>query len=219
MHSATRMRQTICALSLLVAACGGAVTDDLGKKDAGEGTDSGSLDSSSGADASVRVPLKHRATATACPTARGSMNGTWGDAGNLGDCSSDSDCTAGTNGRCIPGFGGAFHLQCSYDECSNDTMCPGTVCVCRADATSSNPNVCGSSASNCRVDADCGPSGFCSPTESSNQFCYGEALTYACHTPADECVDDSDCGADGSCNYDPSAAHWKCGSLCLPPPP
>ena len=91
--------------------------------------------------------------------------------------------------------------------------------MCRPDSTSSDVNFCGSNKSNCRVDADCGAGGYCSPSESSDTFCFSEDSAYFCHTSSDECIDDSDCGQDGSCNYDPSAKHWKCGTLCSPPPP
>jgi hypothetical protein len=116
-------------------------------------------------------------------------------------------------------MGGAFTLQCSYDQCGSDGDCGGTVCVCREDSNSTAPNVCGETTSNCRVDADCGAGGYCSPSESADTFCFSPSLTYFCHTPSDACIDDADCGADGSCNYDVSSKHWKCGSICAPPPP
>jgi len=200
-------------LAIAVAACGGTVATggDAGK-DAG-------ADAALG-DASLRVPKNHRPADVTCPSGRGTEDGQFGDSGVLGSCSRDSDCTQGTNGRCLPNIGGAFILSCSYDTCASDVDCPGTVCVCRSSTTDVAPNVCGSSKSNCRIDSDCGPNGFCSPTESADVFCFSTDLVYACHTAQDECVDDSDCPAsDPSCNYDPSVSHWKCGSLCSPPPP
>jgi hypothetical protein len=201
--------KTVPILALVLVACGG--TTNQNGNDAG--TDAAN-------DAAGRVPKNHRAAVTTCPSARGSEESQIPDAGtNLGSCSKDSDCTQGTNGRCTWSTGGAHILSCTYDLCSSDSDCSGTVCVCRPDPTSTAVNFCGSNKSNCRVDADCGAGGYCSPSESSDTFCYSADSAYFCHTAADECIDDADCGADGSCNFDPTAKHWKCGSLCSPPPP
>jgi hypothetical protein len=209
------MRWIFGALVLFACACGG--TTDNG--DAGNKKDAAGTDVEIG-DASARVPLNHRPASVTCPTGRGTEDGQWGDAGGPpGTCSRDSDCTAGTNGRCIVSGFGAQQLACSYDACASDTDCAGTACVCRSSATDTRPNVCGSSQSDCRVDSDCGPNGYCSPTESSGSYCYGTLTMFACHTPQDECIDDADCVAEGACNYDTTLKRWKCGHLCAPPPP
>jgi hypothetical protein len=212
------MKKTLSLLAFAIVACGGSTIDNTG--DAGGDGSSNKDSSTTGADGGGRVPKNHRAAVTTCPSARGSEESQIPDAGGqLGSCSKDSDCTQGTNGRCTWSNGGAHVLSCTYDQCSSDSDCSGTVCVCRPDGTSSDINFCGSSKSNCRVDADCGAGGYCSPSESSDTFCFSEDSAYFCHTSSDECIDDADCGADGSCNYDPSVKHWKCGSLCSPPPP
>ena len=205
------MTKTLSILALVLVACGGTTIDN-------QNTDAGA--DSAKDSANNRVPLRHRASATTCPAGRGSEESQIPDAGgNLGSCSSDSDCTQGTNGRCTWSNGGAHILSCTYDQCGADSDCTGTVCVCRADSSSTDVNFCGSSKSGCRVDADCGAGGYCSPSESSDTFCFSADSAYFCHTSSDECIDDADCGADGSCNFDPTAKHWKCGSLCSPPPP
>jgi hypothetical protein len=213
---ASMKKLSIFALALI--ACGGTTVDNT--QDAGgDGSNNNNKDSATGADGGGRVPKNHRATATACPSGRGSEESQIPDAGQLGSCAKDSDCTQGTNGRCTWSNGGAHVLSCTYDQCASDSDCSGTVCVCRPDATSTDQNFCGSSKSNCRVDADCGAGGFCSPSESSDTFCFSADSAYYCHTSSDECIDDSDCGNPGSCNYDTTAKHWKCGSICAPPPP
>jgi hypothetical protein len=211
--------QNLLWLASLAAcvACGGTTVDNT-TTDGGDGGSNGKDSSALGDATSGRVPKNHRATAVACPTGRGTENGQFGDSGVPGSCAQDSDCTSGTNGRCVPNMGGAFYLTCSYDQCATDGDCAGTACVCRPDATSVVANVCASSKSQCRLDSDCGAGGYCSPSESSDVFCFSPDLDYFCHTPADECIDDTDC-ANGGCNYDPSVKHWKCGSLCAPPPP
>jgi hypothetical protein len=202
--------KTLRILALALVACGGTTIDQSG--------DAGGDASNVKSDASTHAPKNHRATAIACPSGRGSEDPQYVDSGVPGDCFQDSDCTNGKNGRCTPSMGGAFTLQCSYDQCGSDGDCGGTVCVCREDSSSTAPNVCGSTKSNCRVDADCGSGGYCSPSESSDTFCFSASLTYFCHTSSDECIDDTDC-TNGSCNYDTSSKHWKCGSICAPPPP
>jgi len=204
-------------VAVALTACGGAVegsNGDAGASDA-SAKDS-SLPDGEGIDAHLaRIPKVHRPSAMTCPSARG----TEGDAGLPGDCTKDSDCTMGTNGRCVGGGGGPPHVTCSYDTCSTDTDCAGGVCVCRSGPTDVAPNFCGSSKSNCRVDADCGPGGYCSPSESSDAVCYQTLSAYFCHTAQDECTDDTDCTMGTPCSFDPGAAHWKCETLCLPPPP
>lgn len=218
------MRITLaCALASLLAACGGSTVDvnttggDGGATDASKDS---SLTDGGNTDGHVnRIPKVHRAMGEVCPSMRGSQDGMWGDGGAPGDCTRDSDCTMGKNGRCLPGFGGPFHLSCSYDSCATDADCMNAACICRSSGTDTGPNFCGSSKSNCRVDADCGAGGYCSPSQSSDAFCFSALSAYFCHTPQDECTDDSDCGMNQPCSYDPTAMHWKCEMLCSPPPP
>jgi hypothetical protein len=176
---------------------------------------------SSKPDASTRVPLDHRATAVACPSARGSGPPTQPYPQKQSNgCSSDSDCTAGKNGRCFPSEPLVSGGGCSYDECFVDSDCATkTPCACRASSTDNAANVC-DPGGNCAVDSDCGPNGYCSPSVSA---CGGPA-PYFCHTPADECIDDSDCPPATSTGCETTAfcafdtQRWSCTQLtCCPP--
>jgi len=170
-----------------------------------------------------RVPALHRATATpACPAQRGPG---FLPACNLGDawappCLHDSDCSGGTNGRCVhPDLTNlACSVVCSYDECSIDTDCPAhEPCECRGSATDRAANIC-LSGSGCRVDADCGAGGhlgYCSPSAGYGAF--GCGIAYFCHTKADTCVNDGECNA-GTCQYDSTAGYWHCGGPACSPP-
>ncbi len=172
------------------------------------------------ADAAVRVPLYHRATASDCPADRGAGPPTQPYPQNESHgCASDSDCTAGPNGRCFPNEGLVGPGGCSYDACSNDSACGATTpCVCRASATDNTANVC-DTGGNCAVDSDCGPNGYCSPSASSCGL-----APYFCHTRFDECIDDSDCPSPdpascasySSCAFDSQV--WVCTQFvcCLP---
>jgi len=244
------MRYGLLGLGVLVlSACGGiASSNNLTANDGGTAHPkdaSGTRDGSSSPDASsaldsstnpldgstnppdgnttcgsTRVPVNHRPTAIACPTARGMGVTTIGgpDASFPGICRQDSDCTMGKDGRCLPRGFGADVNECSYDQCYADSDCSGSVaCVCRSSPTDTAPNLCGTG-SDCRVDSDCGPCGFCSPSQSKSNFCGQPDTTYFCHTSGDGCLDDKDCKG-SSCNYDPTTSHWSCGYQCAPPPP
>ena len=202
-------------------------------------------DGGSGDAKTKRAPEHHRPISAACPTERGPglprLEGCAPDGGGLSPtCWQDSDCTAGTNGRCLNARFACMSV-CSYDACNTDADCPSKVpCVCRASAADLAANVC-VTASNCAVDADCGPDGFCSPSV-VNDFCDCPATSlcldstacyagntkvpcacgdscghgYYCHTPSDTCLDDSDCDG-GTCNYDRLDKRWTC-SICWPIP-
>lgn len=207
------------------------------------------------AASTARAPEYRRATPVACPMDRGP--GTFSlnlptDAGSPfapqpcaqdadaslaeGQCVTDSDCTAGLNGRCVVGFY-SCHGWCSYDDCISDSDCPGHVpCECRTSGSDSTANACLTS-SNCSVDSDCGPGGYCSPSMldstcdrqcvmvcSAETQCFAGGTpvpcycsstcprAYFCHTACDTCVDDSDCDAGpGSC-----AQGYIGGWNCLP---
>lgn len=144
------------------------------------------------------VPTDHRSEAVACSQERAP-----GSASVVGDCTEDSECTDGMNGRCIsPNVVGPLGRSgCSYDTCFGDSDCRAKPCRCRQSATSSAPNYCLTD-SNCQLDSDCGPGGFCSPsllnvdssiagTASSGSGL--AAFGYFCHTPQDLCLNDSDC--------------------------
>ena len=125
-------------------------------------------------------------------------------------CVQDSNCTAGTNGRCLTRNLGGLAL-CSYDECFSDADCPANIpCKCRDSASSSAPNYC-LAGSDCRVDSDCGPGNFCSPSPAWLD------APYYCHTASDTCMDDSDCMPLKSCAFDEQNGYWSC--VVLPPPP
>ncbi len=196
----------------LVAAlgCGGATT--LGGGDAAiDAQDNDALAGDASVDAAV---MNHRATATPCPQARGP-----GDPAPQAtiECTTDSECDAGVNGRCLPPWGGAFMNHCSYDTCFQDSQCaPGQVCWCRASGTDNAPNFCTSG--NCQVDSDCA-TGACSPSPATMvSQC---TVAYYCHTPLDQCTNDSDCASGtsgGLCAYDVTNKRWACSNTCPPPP-
>jgi hypothetical protein len=167
------------------------------------------------------VPSSHRPEPVSCPSQRGP--GPSGQPYSHNSCASDSDCTAGTNGRCFPGAGLAGAGGCSYDQCDVDSDCgTKTPCDCRSSPSDNAANVC-AQGSNCAVDSDCGPGGYCSAAPG----CGGAPTQYFCHTASDTCVNDSDCppvsaGAGCAtstvCGYDGQAQRWACSQLtCCPP--
>jgi hypothetical protein len=145
----------------------------------------------------------------ACPEERGP-----GHAPVVRDCTEDSECTEGLNGRCISPnvLGPLGGSGCSYDTCFSDSDCSENVpCQCRRSAEDSFPNYC-VTGSNCRLDSDCGPGGFCSPSLLDiDSSIYGGAAEfgYFCHTPEDECRNHSDC-AEAPCEL-PSCGSTACG--------
>jgi hypothetical protein len=172
---------------------------------------------------SARVPTDHRAAPLpACSHSRAasptSPDGTCAtaDAGICpgSQCSQDSQCLSGTNGRCLQS-GPIPGLACDYDTCFSDSDCAlGSVCQCRGPSDGLNANYC-TKQSNCQVDADCGVNGYCSPSQ-AHEWC---RTFYACHTPDDQCLNDSDCPAGTHCDYDEAAKHWVCDNRCGPVPP
>jgi hypothetical protein len=233
-----RLIYTVVSLSLLAAACEGK-----------------SLTSPASDAQSARVPLNHRASGISCPAQRAPGSPASDPCTNDGElsvatlggaaCTSDSDCTAGSNGRCNP-VGAPIAIcgaTCTYDACASDSDCPDNqACDCRPSASASSANSC-LTGGNCRVDSDCGSAGYCSPSQVNNFcFCPSPALcadgggvcydgnqqvscacgdscghSYFCHTKSDRCVDDSDCDAGQTCNYDTVNARWDCGT-CWPVP-
>ena len=173
----------------------------------------------SGGD-STTVPTDHRTEDVACPEERGP-----GSANVVRDCTQDSDCTEGMNGRCIsPNVlgpsGGSF---CSYDTCFSDSDCSmNEPCRCRQSAADTAPNYC-VAGSNCRIDSDCGPEGFCSPSllDIDSSISGGPAeFGYFCHTPRDRCLNHSDCDPSAcgqslacvsmACGYSLESNRWDC---------
>ena len=185
------------------------------------------------------VPLQHRSTSLPCPSQRGpapqdctagACTGQPYPGGIVSlNCSSDSECAAGVNGRCfppkVPGWAGG----CSYDECFNDSSCGlRTPCVCRTSSTDNSANIC-DVGGNCAVDADCGPGGYCSPSmescTSTNPDITPEASNgpnpYYCHTASDICINDSDCSPPDTtippaitvCAYSAQNARWECTNI------
>ncbi len=180
-----------------------------------------------------RIPKRHRAESHPCPPGRGPGSFTNfcnldldagvppGEAG----CTLDSQCTAGTAGRCLTIWGplppGCLGC-CSYDQCLSDADCTENApCECRTSDSAEDPNFC-ASGGNCRIDADCGPGGYCSPSEIGELCaCVGSRPCgehgYFCHTPNDTCVDDEDCNVGERCSYVMLGQSWAC-AVCLPPP-
>jgi hypothetical protein len=208
------------ALAAMLSACGNTVTP-------GDGGEAGVSDVAQFTDQSTvvdngppRVPMQHRPTAMMCPTDRpaGSCPFT-SDAGSAGTCVSDSQCSMGTNGRCVQEVRLAS-CSCSYDQCNNDSECSmGGPCACRQTTRSARGgNVC--LLGNCRTDADCGAGGYCSPSLDFGCGSFVGVTGFYCHTAADACVDDADCeGRDGGglggppfCGYSPAVGHWACAS-------
>jgi hypothetical protein len=171
---------------------------------------------------SIRVPTVHRMTGATCSAERGpGFICADGPVTGPAQCASDSNCTAGMNGRCSSPEGPlpACTPFCSYDQCQSDADCPAHApCECRDSPVSPEANLC-VTGGNCAVDADCGPVGYCSPG-SLEGLC--DHPLYFCHTPQDTCTDDRDCppmptGVAQTCNYDAQAGHFACGFPCFLP--
>jgi hypothetical protein len=221
------------------------VAGQCGRKSTGPSTDASATGAPTEAGATAhdgeprRPPEYHRVSASACTAQRGAGTTIAGQCvgGALVTCTQDSDCTAGTNGRCLESAGPACDLYCSYDACSTDADCASNeVCDCRASPSSSDPNVC--VPADCHTDAECGSSGFCSPSLARGWCaCAAAALcgpsdgtcspgpcecgdscrhAYTCHAADDSCVDDSDCNG-APCAYDELAHRWTCHGSCIGP--
>lgn len=166
------------------------------------------------------LPLSHRPTASCCPVTRPAGTTCEPDAAVApAACFTDSDCTQGTNGRCLalprlvpPGGGlgpsGGCNSWCTYDECFSDSDCPGHVpCDCRSIQFGANVCVTGS---RCAVDSDCGNGGYCTRDNQS----------YYCHRPGDLCFNASDCppAEFGSrCTFQTTTGQWACVPNPTPP--
>jgi hypothetical protein len=181
------------------------------------------------------IPIHHRQAGVACPQERapGSVFVNTCSSVFAGQCTQDTDCTAGMNGRCLPNMRLSCAGQCDYDTCFGDSDCPASQpCACRQSASDSAANSC-LNGSNCRIDADCGPCGFCSPTPISLCVCTSQAFCnppdphascgdscghgYFCHTPQDTCLEDSDCTGHDTCNFDLPSQTWAC-TWCMAVP-
>lgn len=186
----------------------------------GSGSSSGGSSSSSGGSSSssgsARTPVNHRPNDMQCQTTPAPGNCQF--TGQGAPCTMDSQCTAGTDGRCVMLGGPVVSCQCTYDACMHDGDCAtGSTCVCHGSPyVGGEGNTC--VAGNCRVDADCGPSGYCSPAYDTMSC--GGLLGYFCHTAGDQCVDDADCQDAGTydyCTYSQTASRWQCGAAQLCP--
>ncbi len=174
--------------------------------------DSGGADArdSSTPDASGKVPVYHRPDDSQCsqPAPAGNCPIMGGNA----MCTMDTQCTMGTNGRCIESGGGALFCLCTYDTCTHDTDCPmNELCACHGSPFFSAGNTC--TAGNCRVDSDCGAQGYCSPSHGGMNC--GGLTGYYCHTASDTCVNDSDCAPGMGmgpqvCGWSSTDNRWEC---------
>jgi len=205
-------------VGLLLAAfafhCGSSAPGGAGQNDGGGHGDTGP-------GPNLPPPTNHRPIADACATTRppGVNQDAGTDAGFPGGCDNDSQCTQGTNGRCLPPQGNGAGDYCSYDQCATDNDC-GAGKVCQCGATTPPYGRLGNSCvpGNCRTDSDCGPGGFCSPTEATSCGSRSGVVGYYCHTPDDACNNDSDCtdagmgvsSAGGYCAWQPMVSHWQC---------
>jgi hypothetical protein len=230
---------------LALSACGGSTTDLSTGSDASTGTDSATdgggirdvnlnledgldghlpdvittpdvtqTDSGWQPDSGGGVPIYHRPNGSQClqPAPAGDCQLPQGF-----QCTNDSQCTQGTNGRCIETSGGALTCLCTYDTCMQDTDCqPGQLCVCHGSGfTGGAGNTC--MTGNCRVDSDCGPNGYCSPSHGTSGC--GGVTGYYCHTAADTCTNDSDCSGAGIevCAWSGTSNRWECQQELLCP--
>ncbi|HEY3452040.1 MAG TPA: hypothetical protein VGK67_37115 [Myxococcales bacterium] len=165
------MIRTSIALPLLLLLASGCADGHRSSLDAGPAPDAAAGPDAAGCPATLpRAPLDHRPAGTECPPERGPQTSTPSctcpaDGGfcPCSSCAQDSDCTAGTNGRCGRNIPPPV-LECTYDECFRDSDCAGAgPCQCRRASSSSAPNRCIRGAE-CTLDSDCGPGGFCSPS-------------------------------------------------------
>jgi hypothetical protein len=206
-------RLGIIAGAFVLAACGGSVKETPDGR-----VDGGRASSTAGG----RVPVNHRPNVNLClaPAPAGNCMGAGGMLGGDFMCLQDTDCTAGTNGRCGHA-GGPAGCQCSYDACTQDTDCPTSqTCACHGSPYIDFGSTCVQG--NCRVDADCGSGGFCSPSAPAGGWC-GNVDGYYCHTPNDLCINDSDCPAgngpsgfgDGFCEYSKTNHRWECQKVAV----
>ena len=203
------------------AACGGghSALRDASAAEAGEDA----RPAEAGPQGEADAPVNHRAAGPSCPVLRGASCPQAPICQLAGGCDADSECDAGTNGRCTGTL--PAPLSCTYDECFDDLDCPpATPCDCRSSSSDTAANIC-LTGSHCAIDSDCGPGGYCSPSPSADDC----NPLYYCHTSADTCVnaadcpvaapcdssDASDCGQTETCNYDVQAGHWACAAECL----
>lgn len=206
---------TLAGAALGGVSCGGKSLTPT-TQDAGAPAAPASSQDAGGHDAG-RAPKEHRASRAQCRTERAAVTpASDGCPVNALHCAQDSDCSAGSNGRCFDV--GLCPSDCSYDDCSQDSDCAHrTPCFCRPSAT--DKNYC-FTLSNCSVDADCGDGGYCSPSLiTSSCICENESCAegYFCHTARDGCLDDSDCQAGQSCAFDRSAQQFSCHSCLVRP--
>jgi hypothetical protein len=184
------------------------------------------VDAATASTDGTRVPLHHRPAPACCTSARGpGPAGQPYPSGVATTCMSDSQCTAGADGRCFPFEGLVGNGGCSYDECFTDSDCgSGATCLCRSSAADNSANVC-VHGGNCLVDSDCGPGNYCSPSVGENCLL---PSPYFCHTATDTCIDDSDCPPvdpnplacpmANICAFDMQERRWTCTHItcCLP---
>jgi hypothetical protein len=129
------------------------------------------------------------------------------------NCTTDAECTAYPNGKCIHGStitdsGLMTRCNCTY-ACATDADCAeNSVCL--------SPELPGDPAwpycrpvSDCRTNSDCGECGECGFGALDDGEC-GWIYALQCRTPLDECKADADCGF-GSCLPDETGA-WICQS-------
>ena len=191
------------AMACLLPACGD------GNQGAGGGF---GADGGPDGKSATHAPANHRQTGSSCPQERGPGISEVGSACAQNPtvtthCLQDSDCTGGTDGRCLAFGGPACSYGCTYDECSSDADCTSNVpCACRASDSDWTANTCATQ-SNCRIDTDCGPGGYCSPSMvgsvcqcASQAFCQpGEGGCY--ETAPDGTTTQVACFCTGNCGH------------------
>jgi hypothetical protein len=114
-----------------------------------------------------------------------------------GNCVSDADCTAHSNGACEASFGlDGGSCYCTYG-CSTDEDCgQGNICLCGDPVGHCVP-------ATCATDASCAGGAQCTAYDTS-PGCGGTA--FACQTPMDSCGSAADCeGGAGFCMLEGAA--------------
>lgn len=153
----------------------------------------------------------HRAGAITCDTAI-EQAACRGDEGHR-SCTTDAECTAGPNGKCVTGNGQIGpYCDCVY-ACATDADCKAEeACVCKEQSRLGHATC---APATCRVDADC-ESGRCGVSAYHNGC--GIEVAQACRSSADQCASDADCTG-SKCRVQrrgEGAPVWDCQrSVCM----
>jgi hypothetical protein len=112
------------------------------------------------------------------------------DAGVMGECRYDSDCTEKPNGHCEWPSYNEILPKCRYGCVTNADCEPGSACTCGDPVGTCRP-------ATCTVDAECGDGFLCSDFI-MNPVC-GSQTSFACQKAEDACAAQSDCPESQAC--------------------